>query len=126
MLQELDQVAVRISQIVEISRRLLAERNELLSRLAVSTQEGLSLRQQLSSQEAKVAELTASLSAQTESVKVEHDCLRQQVEELTNKANTLETQLNKAQQEIILWREKSQSVRNRVAHILENLPNNAI
>ncbi|ETD72402.1 hypothetical protein V757_04665 [Pelistega indica] len=126
MLQELDQVAIRIGQIVEMSRRLLAERNELLSRLDASTQEGSTLRQQLTSQEAKVAELTTSLSTQTEGVKVENDNLRQQVEELTSRVNTLEAQLNKAQQELSLWREKSQSVRNRVAHILENLPNNAI
>lgn len=124
MLQELDQVAARVEQVVEMSRRLLTERNHLKARLeAVETSES-SLRQQLSEQEAKVARLNTDLLTQTEGIRAENVSLQSQVQTLTEQVQSLDAALTKAKAELDSWRVNAQSVRNRVAHILENLPTN--
>lgn len=126
MLQELDQVAVRVAQVVEMSRRLLAERTSLLARLeSVEASESV-LRQQLTEQETKVAALSSDLAVQTESVQAENATLREQVQLLTTQVSSLEEALAKANADIESWRKNTQSVRNRVAHVLENLPNNSV
>ncbi|NOL51903.1 hypothetical protein [Pelistega suis] len=126
MLQELDQVAVRVAQVVEMSRRLLAERTSLLARLETVEASESALREQLSEQETKVAALSSDLVSQTETVQSENATLREQVQSLTTQVNILEDALAKAKADIENWRHHTQSVRNRVAHVLENLPTNSI
>lgn len=126
MLQELDQVAVRVAQVVEMSRRLLVERTSLLARLESVEASESTLRQQLIEQETKVATLSSDFALQTESVQTENVTLREQVQSLTAQVSTLEEALAKANADIEEWRKNTQSVRNRVAHVLENLPTNSI
>ncbi|MDY3332029.1 MAG: hypothetical protein SOX43_08765 [Pelistega sp.] len=126
MLQELDQVAVRVAQVVEMSRRLLAERNSLLARLETVEASESTLRQQLSEQETKVATLSSDLVSQTQGVQSENATLREQVQSLTSQVSLLEEALAQAKADVEEWRKNTQSVRNRVAHVLENLPTNSV
>ena len=57
MLQDLDQLANRISRLVSYSERLKTERSELLSRVKLLEQERTTLRDQLGSQQAEYANM---------------------------------------------------------------------
>lgn len=57
MLQDLDQLANRISRLVSYSERLVAERSELLSRVKLLEQERTTLRDQLSTQQNEYASM---------------------------------------------------------------------
>ena len=57
MLQDLDQLANRISRLVSYAERLKAERSELLSRVKLLEQERTTLRDQLSTQQNEYASM---------------------------------------------------------------------
>lgn len=122
MLQELDQIAARIGQVIGISQQLLVERNQLKERLEAVESSEVSLRQLLSEQETKVAQLNTDLLTKTEGMRTENVSLQSQVQKLTSQVQSLEEALHKAQAELETWRINVQSVRHRVSHLFENLP----
>lgn len=122
MLQELDQVATRIGQLVEISQQLLAERNRLLQQLETVEGDADGLRQALSDKDAKVTQLSVELDRQSTSLQTENQRLHQQVKALNEQVSVLEKNLSKAETDLSHWKKNAQAIRGRVAHVLENLP----
>ena len=129
MLQELDQVAVRVGQVVELSRQLLAERSALMKRLESAEEIGVNLRQQLSQSETQVSELNQRITAldsemtqNTAQVEEQNTRLQEAVSSMSQEITQLKAQLAQAQADVQQWRQSAQVVRERVAHVLENLP----
>lgn len=129
MLQELDQVAVRVGQVVELSHQLVAERSALLKRLESAEEIGVTLRQQLTERDTQVGELNqrihtldGEMAQNAAAVQEQNSQLQQQVNSMTEEIEQLKAQLNKAQADLQEWRQSTQVVRDRVAHVLENLP----
>lgn len=129
MLQELDQVAVRVGQVVELSHQLVAERSALIKRLENAEEVGVNLRQQLSERDEQVNELNqriqtldGEMAQNTALVQEQNTQLQQQVSTMTEEIEQLKAQLEKAQGDLQQWRHSTQAVRDRVAHVLENLP----
>lgn len=129
MLQELDQVAVRVGQVVELSHQLLAERSALLKRLESAEEIGVTLRQQLSERDTQVLELNqriqtldGEMTQNTAQVEEQNARLQQELSVMSADVAQLKAQLAQAQTDLQQWRENTQGVRDRVAHVLENLP----
>lgn len=129
MLQELDQVAVRVGQVVALSHQLITERSALIKRLENAETVGVNLRQQLSERDTAVAELNERIQAlDTEysvtavRVQEQNTALQNQVDSMSQELAQLKERLSKAESDLTKWRSSTQSVRARVAHVLENLP----
>lgn len=129
MLQDLDQLANRISRLVSYSERLKTERSELLSRVKLLEQERTTLRDQFSTQQtehASMSEIVTRHQQQVEEVKREAEAsqeslyadLLQQQDEMTR----LNTRLQRAESKAVLLEQAALAARDQVESVLQRLP----
>lgn len=129
MLQDLDQLANRISRLASYSDRLKTERSELLARVKLLEQERTTLRDQLSSQQAEYAsmaeivtrhqqEMAMAKQVAEESQEALYAELIQQQEELTLLKKDLQTSHRKAAS----LEHAAIQARDQVNDILQRLP----
>ena len=129
MLQDLDQLANRISRLVSYSERLKTERSELLSRVKLLEQERTTLRDQFSTQQteyASMAEIVTRHRQQVEKIKQDAEAsqealyadLLQQQDEITR----LNTRLQQATSKASLLEQVALATRDQVESVLQRLP----
>lgn len=129
MLQDLDQLANRISRLVSYSERLKTERLELLSRVKLLEQERTTLRDQLSSQQneyASMAELAKrhqqdmekATRLNEESQESLYSEMLEQQEQLTN----LKEKLKQSDSKASTLEQAALAAREQVENILQRLP----
>jgi len=129
MLQDLDQLANRISRLVSYSERLKSERSELLSRVKLLEQERTTLRDQLSSQQSEytsMAEIvtrhqqdmeTARRNAEEAQESLYAELIQQQDE-----LNKLKSRLQQSESKAGVLEQAAIAARDQVAHLLQRLP----
>lgn len=129
MLQDLDQLANRISRLVSYSERLKTERSELLSRVKLLEQERTTLRDQLSSQQSDYTSM--------QDVVARHQQNMQRVERAAEEVQeSLYAELLQQQEQLALLQKRLQhseaktasfeqvalQARDQVENILQRLP----
>lgn len=133
MLQDLDQLANRISRLVSYSERLKSERSELLSRVKLLEQERTTLRDQLSTQQNEYAtmadvvtrhqiEMQSAKQTAEEAQELLYNELIQQQEELAQ----LRQRLQHSETRAATLEQAATLARDHVSHILDRLPSGAI
>lgn len=129
MLQDLDQLANRISRLVSYSERLKTERSDLLSRVKLLEQERTTLRDQFSTQQteyASMAEIVTLHRQQIEEIKQGAEAsqealyadLQQQQDEITR----LNARLQQAVSKASLLEQVALVARDQVESVLQRLP----
>ncbi len=133
MLQDLDQVAARVGQVVQLSRSLMAERESISTRLSLAEKardsfrdqfqaredEFKSIIQRLDNHEQEVGEIRAKAQHENVQLKSELDSAQQEIARL-------QADLAKAKSELAAFREGAKKARDRVEHVLANLPGGVI
>lgn len=129
MLEDLDSLAARIGQLVQLCRQLQSERAELLARINGLEQERNALRDQLKRQETEVSELARSsadhqarvdiIRAEAESVRV---ALQGEVERSKAEYDVLRRQLTLSQADSARLKVAAGQAQLQIDSILMRLP----
>ncbi|MDY0271395.1 MAG: hypothetical protein RBR37_02635 [Advenella sp.] len=129
MLQDLDQVAARIGQVVQLSRSLMAERDSISARLLLAEKARDSFRDQFLSREDEFKNIVQRLDNHEQEVgeiraKAQHENiqLKSELDSAQQDIARLQADLAKAQSELAAFREGALKARDRVEHVLANLP----
>ncbi|MFA5704253.1 MAG: hypothetical protein WC982_12140 [Advenella sp.] len=129
MLQDLDQVAARVGQVVQLSRSLMAERQSIAARLALAEKARDSFRDQFQAREDEFKSIIQRLDNHEQEVgeiraKAQHENvqLKSELESAQQEITRLQADLAKAQSELAAFREGAMKARDRVEHVLANLP----
>lgn len=129
MLQDLDQLANRISRLVSYSERLKTERLELLSRVKLLEQERTTLRDQLSSQQneyASMAELAKRHQQDMEKVtrlnEASQESLYSEMLEQQEQLTRLKEKLKQSDSKATTLEQAALAAREQVENILQRLP----
>lgn len=129
MLQDLDQLANRISRLVSYSERLKSERSELLSRVKLLEQERTTLRDQLSSQQSEQVSMTALVARHKQDLETQKHSAEQAQESLYAEliqqqeiVASLKKRLTYSESKASVLEQAAQQARDQVGHILQRLP----